>query len=37
MACGLWTAAMPIAALSGAHEHHHHEVVSAAVENVSRR
>lgn len=36
VACGLWTAALPIAALSGAHEHHHPEVVSAAVENPAR-
>lgn len=35
VACGLWTAVLPIAALSGAHEHHH-DVVSAAVESAER-
>lgn len=29
VACGLWTAAMPIAALSGAYEHHHTPVSAA--------
>ncbi len=29
VACGLWTAVLPIAALSGAHEHHHRSVLSA--------
>ena len=36
VACGLWTAALPIAALSGAYEHHHHEVASAAVASPDR-
>ncbi len=35
VACGLWTAVLPIAALSGAHEHHH-EMVSAALESADR-
>lgn len=26
VACGLWTAAMPISMLSGVHDHHHHAV-----------
>ncbi|HXY96886.1 MAG TPA: sulfite exporter TauE/SafE family protein [Steroidobacteraceae bacterium] len=36
VACGLWTAVLPIAALSGAHQHHHHEMASAAVESAGR-
>jgi hypothetical protein len=35
VACGLWTAAVPIAALSGAHQHHH-AVASAAAEDPGR-
>jgi hypothetical protein len=35
VACGLWTAAVPIAALSGAHQHHH-AVASAAAEGPGR-
>jgi len=36
VACGIWTAVLPIAALSGAHEHHHAAVVSAGVESADR-
>jgi hypothetical protein len=36
VACGLWTAVLPIAALSGAHERHHHEVASASAESAGR-
>lgn len=31
VACGLWTAATPIAVLSGAHESHHHHAMGLAV------